>query len=147
MPSRAVSVPSAAHEHRPAPDALKDLISTETDQAVEHGLLSDFELPGQNPRTGEGLKGLKIKADESKHIAYHINASFRKVKGVPGGKVEVRYHSANPNAPAGTYSHENPTVQVNSVSPKEYRLPSGTYKSIGAMTDVEIEAAHAEAGD
>jgi hypothetical protein len=29
-----------------------------------------------------------------------------------GGNVEVRYHSANPNAPEGTFSHDNPTVQV-----------------------------------
>ncbi|MEV4313929.1 hypothetical protein [Actinocrispum sp. NPDC049592] len=30
-----------------------------------------------------------------------------------GGNVEVRYHSANPGAPEGSFSHDNPTVQVN----------------------------------
>ncbi len=34
-----------------------------------------------------------------------------------GGNVEVRYHGPNPGAPEGTFSHDNPTVQVNTPNP------------------------------
>jgi hypothetical protein len=101
------------------------------------------KLPGQNPRTGEGLaKPPKIKADEAKPIAHHENMTFKGIKRAPGGKVEVRRHSANPNADVGTYSHDNPTTQVNSVKPKEYMLPDGTFKPFDAMTEEEKAAAH-----
>ena len=62
------------------------------------------ELPGQHPLTGEGLVKQVTKGDSSKAIAHHDNLTFKGIKGAPGGKVEVRRHSANPNAPAGSYS-------------------------------------------
>src|SRR5262249_52844806 len=74
-----------------------------------------FPLPGKDPRTGSGLAKIQIKADEAKDIAYHVNLRFKGIQGAPGGKpIEVRYHSANRNAPEGSYSRTNPTTQINS---------------------------------
>jgi hypothetical protein len=36
-----------------------------------------------------------------------------------GGNVEVRLHDANPKAPEGSFSHDNPTVEVNTPGNKE----------------------------
>jgi hypothetical protein len=100
------------------------------------------KLPGQNPRTGEGLLNHVQKFDPQKPIAHHDNMKFKGIKDAPGGKVEVRRHSANPNAPAGSYSQTNPTTQVNSVNPKTYMLPDGTFKPLGTMTEGEKASAH-----
>jgi hypothetical protein len=35
-----------------------------------------------------------------------------------GGNLEVRYHGPNPGAPEGTFSQENPTVQINTPNPR-----------------------------
>jgi hypothetical protein len=99
-------------------------------------------LPGQNPKTGEGLVKHVTKGDETKAIAHHDNMTFKGIKDAPGGKVEVRRHSANPNAPEGSYSKNNPTTQVNTVKPKLYMLPDGTFKPLSAMTEAEKAAAH-----
>jgi hypothetical protein len=137
---------------------------------------TEFELPGQNPTTGEGLVDMKIKGDQSKPIAYHQNMKFRGIQGAPHDTTWVRYHSANPNAPEGTYSETNPTVQVNTkeaqfgqlpdgsykrthdMTPAEravatdvrqtelYRLPDGEWKPISAMSEAEKAAAHYPAG-
>ncbi len=103
-----------------------------------------FELPAQNPFTGDGLIKVEMKFDPAKPINFHQNMTFRGIKGAPGNKVMVRYHSANPNAPAGTYSSLNPTTQINTVNPKLYRLPNGLWKILDSihMTPEERAAAH-----
>ena len=125
-------------------------------QGLDEGTYSTgpyAELPGQNPKTGEGLRSVVNKADEASNIAYQQKMKFKGIDGAPkvtdqgtvvrsGGKVEVRYHSANPTSPEGTYSRSNPTTQVNSINPKEYMLPDGTYKPFDLMTEAEKEAAH-----
>jgi hypothetical protein len=94
-------------------------------------------LGGSGPKEGTG------------DIWYHDNI---KVKGGgPGGaegnNLELRTHSPNPNAPDGSYSQTNYTTQVNTSSkPPLYRLPDGTFKAIGDMTDAERAAAHYPAG-
>lgn len=118
-----------------------------------------LELPGQNPRTGEGLVGTETRFDPNAKIPHHDNMTFEGIDGAPAGKqVEVRRHSANPNAPEGSYSRDNPTTQIDAISPpgpsetpamlkkrlknQEYRLPDGTYKKFSQMTDAEKKAAH-----
>ncbi len=122
---------------------LPHLTDEEVGSAVEDAEGgTKLELPGQNPETGEGLLNDVIKADPSKAIPHHENLTFKGIKNAPGGKVQVRRHSANPNAPPGSYSQSNPTTQVNSVNPKQYMLPDGTFKPLNAMTDAEKAAAH-----
>jgi hypothetical protein len=129
-------------------------------QGLDEGTYSTgpyAELPGKNPKTGEGLIDVvpnkASNPDKASNIAYQQKMKFKGIDGAPkvtdqgtvvrsGGKVEVRYHSANPTAPEGTYSRSNPTTQVNSVKPKEYMLPDGTYKPLNLMTEAEKEAAH-----
>jgi hypothetical protein len=76
----------------------------------------------------------------------------------PSGNVEVRYHSANPNAPAGSYSAAEPTVQVNTPQPRfgwagnrrtpvagdtgRYLLPDGRWVTMRGATPPERAAAH-----
>jgi hypothetical protein len=121
------------------PQLTDEEVGTAVDKATSG---TPARLPGQNPKTGEGLINQVSKGDQLKPIAHHDNMKFKGIKGAPGGKVEVRRHSANPKAPVGTYSHSNPTTQVNSVKPKEYMLPDGTYKPLDEMTEAEIDAAH-----
>lgn len=89
-----------------------------------------------------------------------------------GGHVEVRYHSANPGAPPGSHSHDNPSVQVNTPSSRfpwadnqtvppghrtqvrnppqhqgppnteRYRTPEGQWLRIDEMTPEQIASAH-----
>jgi hypothetical protein len=75
----------------------------------------------------------------------------------PAGNLEVRYHSANPTAPAGSYSAANPTVQVNTPSPRFgwagqravpvtgstglYLLPDGRWVSMARSTPAADRAA------
>jgi hypothetical protein len=100
-----------------------------------------LELPGQDPGTGQGLRDVKIKFDPNKPIAFQDKMVFRGIEDAPGPKVEVRTHSANPNAPEGTYSHDNPTTQIN--AGKRYRLPDGTWKIMDdSMSEAEKAAAH-----
>ena len=101
-----------------------------------------FKLPAQNPFTGEGLVKIETKFDPTKPIAFQNNMTFKGIQGAPGNKVMVRYHSENPNAPSGSYSQSNPTTQINSVKPKLYMLPDGTWKPLSLMTDAEKAAAH-----
>ena len=92
-------------------------------------------MSGPGPKQGNGA------------IWYHDNVT---VKGVgPGGKaVQIRTHSANPNAPVGSYSRTNYTTQINTKgNPKLYRLPDGSWKRLGDMTPAEKAAAHYPAGN
>jgi hypothetical protein len=144
----ASEVDEAAQAANTTSSSLSSITDAEIDEllgGLDNGTASSgsyFELPGQNPRTSEGLRKMVIKADETKDIAYHQNMTFKGIDGAPGGKVEVRYHSANPNAPAGSYSQLNPTTQINSVNPKQYMLPDGTFKPLSAMTELEKDLAH-----
>jgi len=99
-----------------------------------------LQLPGKNPKTGQGLQDIKTKFDPNKPIAHHENMDFKGIDGAPNAKTEVRRHSANPNAPEGSYSQDNPTTQIN--SGKKYRLPDGTWKKFDDMTPEEKAAAH-----
>jgi RHS repeat-associated protein len=107
-----------------------------------------FELPGQSPTNPQiGLTRVRIGGDETHAIAHHDNLTFGGIQGAPGpgGRVDVRRHSANPNAPAGSYSQTHPTTQVNNHQhPAQYRLPDGSYRTIAAMTPEERAAAHNE---
>jgi len=120
-----------------------NLSEAEVGQAVDQAVGgTGMKLPAKNPKTGEGLLNNVTKADPAKPIPHHENMTFKGIKGAPGGKVEVRRHSANPNAPAGSYSRDHPTTQINSVKPKQYMLPDGTFKPFDQMTDAERRAAH-----
>lgn len=101
-----------------------------------------FQLPAQNPFTGKGLVKVETKFDPTKPIAFQNNMTFKGIQGAPGNKVMVRYHSENPNAPVGSYSRSNPTTQINSVKPKMYMLPDGTWKPLSQMTEAEKDAIH-----
>jgi RHS repeat-associated protein len=133
------TVPPPTGDEPLFPQLTDEEVGTAVDKATSG---TPARLPGQNPKTGEGLINQVSKGDQLKPIAHHDNMKFKGIKGAPGGKVEVRRHSANPKAPVGTYSHSNPTTQVNSVKPKEYMLPDGTYKPLDEMTEAEIDAAH-----
>jgi RHS repeat-associated protein len=105
---------------------------------VESGTMIRFTdeggaLSGSGPKTGSG------------GIWYHDNI---KVPGSgPGGSaVQIRTHSANPNAPPGSFSFSNYTTQVNTPSGL-YMLPDGTWKPLSTMTPLEISAAHFPAGN
>ncbi len=106
----------------------------------------------------EGLQKVKIKSDPAKDIAHHDNMEFDRIKtpgaDQPVNDVEVRTHSANPNAPEDSFSHDNPTTQIHTED-GEYRIPDpnadpnqpdpGTYKKLGDMTDAEKADAHSPA--
>ncbi|SDF03020.1 RHS repeat-associated core domain-containing protein [Myxococcus virescens] len=141
-PAQSPSTPAPSQSGATQP-SLPDFNDAEVDAAIDAAKSwNAYELPGQNPKTKNGLTGMKLKFDLSKDIYFHNNAKFKGIANAPGGKVEVRYHSANPNAPIGKYSNQNPTTQVNSVNPKEYMLPDGRFKPLSAMTEAEKEAAH-----
>ena len=122
---------------------FKKITGKEVDAAVDAAVPgTPLELPGQNPWTGEGLSKVHIKSDVNAPIGYQEKMTFKGIENAPGAKVEVRAHSPNPTAPPGSYSISNPTTQINSVKPKQYRLPDGTYKDFNAMTAEEKAAAH-----
>lgn len=124
---------------RQLPASFDAEVEAAVDSAVSRTM---FELPAQNPTTGEGLTKIDLKFDPMKPIVFQNNMTFKGIKGAPGNKVMVRYHSENPNAPAGTYSNKNPTTQINSEKPTLYMLPDGTWKPLSLMTDAEKVAAH-----
>jgi RHS repeat-associated protein len=92
-------------------------------------------LSGSGPKAGTG------------DIWYHDNI---KVGGVgPGGKsVELRTHSPNPTAPAGSYSRSNYTTQINTKDGR-YLLPDGSWVKLweSTTTDAQRAAAHFPAGN
>jgi hypothetical protein len=104
--------------------------------------LTKPELPGQEPMPKEGLQRTKIRFDEDKAIAHHDDMEFTGIKDSPGTTVRVRRHSANANAPDGTYAHDSPTTQIDSGG--QHMLPDGTWKAIKDMTPAERAAAHME---
>jgi hypothetical protein len=121
------------------------LLDAELDAGIANRKVGTMiEMPGQNPTTGLGLRReFQVRADPSKPIWFQVKHEFSGISGAPGNKrVDVRYHSANPNAPAGSYSNLFPTTQVNSKNPVKYLLPDGTWKSLNAMTPAEKAAAH-----
>lgn len=77
-------------------------------------------------------------------IWYHDNV---KIPGAgPGGAtVQLRTHSPNPAA-TGAFSQSNYTTQINTAKGL-YRLPDGTWKTLGSMTPAERAAAHMPAGN
>ena len=105
---------------------------------VRSGTMVRFTDEG-GPLTGSGPK------QGSGNIWYHDNI---KIPGAgPGGaKVELRTHSANPNAPTGSYSRSNYTTQINTTDGR-YLLPNGNWKTIQSMTEAERAAAHYPAGN
>jgi hypothetical protein len=127
------TAPEAGPEVEPT---FENLSQEEIDAAFEEAESgTHMELPGKNPVTGEGLQRTKIKFNEDKPIPHHDNMEFEGIKDTPGNTVQVRRHSANPNAPDGSYSQENPTTQIDSGN--KYRLPDGTWKTIKEMTPEE----------
>ena len=131
---------------QPSDKLFADLTDSEIEAAVDNAEAGTrLELPGQNPNTGEGLVKVKIKGNPDAAIPHHDNMTFKGIEDAPPGeKIEVRRHSANPNAPEGSYSRDNPTTQINSAASKRYRLPDGSYKRIADMTAEERAAAHIE---
>jgi RHS repeat-associated protein len=133
------AAPNAPDEH-----LFPNLTDEELDQAFDNAQSNSyFQLPGQNPGTGEGLIKIDIKADPNANLKFQNNMTFKGIAGAPGKKVQVRYHSANSTAPAGSYSSMNPTTQINTTgTPKQYMLPDGTWKPMGMMTDLERALVH-----
>jgi hypothetical protein len=126
-------------------DLAKKNFEREIDNAIDNATSQTrFQLPAQNPSTGEGLVKVTIKADASKPINYHHNMEFRGIKNAPGNqRVEVRYHSPNNNpSAAGTYSSQHPTVQINKYNSQIYMLPNGNWKPFNSMTAAEKSDIH-----
>ena len=90
-------------------------------------------LAGSGPKQGTGS------------IWYHDDVKIPGA-GPNGATVELRTHSANPNAPAGSFSQSNYTTQINTPGGL-YRLPDGTWKTISNMTPAERAAARIPAGN
>jgi len=121
----------------------EEVVADEVDAAfasgqVESGTMVEFSdangaLTGSGPRLGEG------------DIWYHDNV---KVPGAgPAGEtVNLRTHSPNPTAPAGSYSRSNYTTQINTKDGR-YLLPDGSWKRLQDMTAAEKAAAHYPAGN
>ena len=132
---------------------MGDLTDADLDAAFDNATsMNMFELPGQNPHNPNvGLaREPRIKGDESKPISYHVNWRFKDIKGSPVTKTEVRYHSRNPNADPSTYSHHQPTVQINSLpnngGKKYYNPETGVWDYLGNFDDAGKAAAHVKAG-
>lgn len=118
-------------------------LDEEIEMAVERAETAYwYRLPGQNPRTGEGLKNVRIKSNPEKDIWFHDELDFRNVVGSPRPRIQVRTHSPNPNAPKGSYSKMNPTTQIDTKKGNFYRLPDGTWKRLSEMKEAEKAAAH-----
>jgi hypothetical protein len=145
-------------------------LDKEIDKAVDNARSGWMvEGPGQHPLNPEiGLQGTERRdqATDPNAIAHHENMTFHDIKGAPAGKkpVEVRDHSANPKAPPGSYSQDNPTTQVTkgpryllpgpqpmekmtpkneSWKPVEKMTPeNGSWKKLNQMTEQEKAAAH-----
>lgn len=118
-------------------------IDEEIEVAVESATSTNlYSLPGRKEGAVEGLIDVTVKRDPSKPIWYHDILEFRKVGGAPKPRVQVRTHSPNPKAPAGTYSRSSPTTQITTKDNKSYRLPDGTWKKFNKMTSEEKAAAH-----
>ena len=80
--------------------------------------------------------------------------------GPEGKAVELRIHSPNPTAPAGSYSRSNYSIQINTVEPPGVeeltlipadnqplalapgQLPAGTWKQFSKMNEAEKRATH-----
>jgi len=114
---------------------IKKINDKEIDKAFKKAKSGDLlSLPGQNPMNKQGLKNIKITtiSDASKQtdqIAYQVDMKFTKIRGHSKG-IQVRYHSANPKSPKGTYSSKKPTVQINTNAKKgvhKYRLRNGRW--------------------
>jgi hypothetical protein len=147
------AVDTAKHGDMQRIEPIEHVTDAEIERAVDNAQAgTPVELPGQDPKNpNRGLVGVEIRENELAPIAHHDNTTLRGVEGVPpGDDLQVRRHSANPKAPAGSYSHDNPTTQVNTVDPatpmqtKMFRLPDGTYKRFADMTEAEKAATHME---
>lgn len=126
-----------------AAEAEARLIGAEVDAAFDGGRVTSGTMfqfsDAAGPLAGSGPKA----GTKEGGIWYHDNI---KVPGVgPKGACELRTHSANPNAPQGSYSSTNYTTQVNSGDFK--MLPDGTFKHKADLTDDEMAAIHIPAGN
>jgi predicted nucleic acid-binding Zn-ribbon protein len=139
---------------------FKGLKQEEIDKAfqeVESG--TGVKMPAQDPKTGQGLTDTEQRFDPNAAIPAHDNTTLKNIKGAPPGwEVQVRRHSANANAPDGSYSRDNPTTQISAVEPappnetdamrkarfgrQKYLLPDGNWKTMKEMTEAEKQAAH-----
>ena len=91
-------------------------------------------LSGSGPKYGQGA------------IWFHDNIRVPGV-GPNGTRVEIRTHSANPNAPDGSYSQSNYTTQVNS-SQNLYMLPDNTtWDTMNNYSQAQRAQAHMPAGN
>jgi RHS repeat-associated protein len=115
-------------------------ISDEVDAAFGSGRVNSGRMTRADARSVGG-SGPKLGQGD---IWYHDNL---RVRGVgPGGRpVDIRTHSANPNAPARSFSRWNYTTQYTSRG--FYLLPDGTWKRLRDMTMAERAAAHYPAGN
>ena len=132
------AVKGAAGGRSPLGQVFPELTEAEINAAFNASRSqSAARLPGQNPRTGQGLQDMKIKGDPTDSIAYHENMKFKGRKDSPHPTTEVRYHTGNSNAPAGSYSRDNPTIQMNTKDGSFRKLPNGTWKRDHDMTAAE----------
>ncbi|WP_261568715.1 hypothetical protein [Frankia gtarii] len=101
-----------------------EITAAEADAAVESiEAHTPFELPGQNPKTGEGLLSHVISEEPGGRISYSHEMTFKGITGAGGKPVEVRRQSADMGAPPSSYSHSNPTTVVNTVKEASSGLP------------------------
>lgn len=140
--------------------ALDAEIDAAVDGAKADGPLA--RMPGQDPADeARGLQDIVERTNENPaKINRQVKFEINDVDGAPEGRgpVEARWHTENPGAPEGTYSHDNPTMQVNTQPELKasgkikkgselYRLPDGSWKKISDMTELEKAAAHYQAGE
>lgn len=94
----------------------------------------------------KGLGGTGPKA-ENGGIWFHDNLTIDGI-GPDGKAVELRTHSANPNAPLGSRSNSGYTTQINTVQNNPKRLlPDGSWKTWKQMSEAERAVTHFPAGD
>jgi RHS repeat-associated protein len=106
-----------------------------------------FQLPAQEPGTGQGLTGVELRSTPGAPIEWHDNLSFRGIEGAPvtsagRGQVQVRTHGPNANAPVGTTSRTQPTTQISTPRNEYYMLPDGSWKARSAMTEADWQVVH-----
>ena len=120
---------------------LPNLSNAEIDAAFANRNLGSMV---EAPAAGISGSGPKVGGPNS-NIWFHDNL---RVQGASptGGAVNIRTHSANPGAPAGSFSSGNYTTQIHTNSGR-YLLPDGSWKKIHQMTPAERAAAHTPAGN
>ncbi|MEI7997511.1 MAG: RHS repeat-associated core domain-containing protein [Methylococcaceae bacterium] len=130
VPDARKKVGGAPVDNTPTTTPVFDgLTKQEVDKAVDAAKGGTaFALPGQNPKTGEGLlnhvPNATATTNPEARISHADESTFTGIQGAGGKQVEFRRHSADKEAPSGKYALNNPVTVVNTVK----STPSGVLK-------------------